>query len=87
MFPEPLGGLAVLLAGWALGKVDRWSAQVRRNDDSTSVALVKLNTSVDHLNSTLERLDLSLERLWSRYDDHERRISHLEGSSNARTDR
>lgn len=78
MFPEPLGGLVVLAAGWALGKVDRWTDKVRSTDESTLVGIVKLTGMVEHLERTLARIDNSLDKLWSRHDDHEVRITILE---------
>lgn len=78
MIPEPIAGLLLVATGWALSKVDRWSTGIRKADDATALALVKLNSTVSHLDSTITRLDGSLDRLWTKCDDHEHRITILE---------
>ncbi|CAB4148007.1 hypothetical protein UFOVP431_77 [uncultured Caudovirales phage] len=67
-----------MAAGWALSKADRWFVGIRKADDATALALVKLNGTVSHLDGTIARLDSSLDRLWAKYNDHEHRITVLE---------
>jgi hypothetical protein len=85
MLPEPWSALLVLAGGWLLGKVDRWSQQVKKSDDkavadfhAAAVTLARLEISLSHLDVTITRLDATQERLWDRYDNHEHRITILE---------
>ncbi len=78
----------MLAGGWLLGKVDRWSQQVKRSDDkaaaefhAAALTLARLEISLSHLDVTITRLDASLERLWERYDNHEHRITILESKN------
>jgi hypothetical protein len=74
-FPEPISGLAVLGAGWLLGKLDRWV----RADTQQAQALALLTQSLTHLDKTIGRLDGAINRLCERTNEHENRISTLEG--------
>jgi hypothetical protein len=71
--------MAVLGAGWLLGKLDRWVHARSNADTQQTTALALLTQSLNHLNQTIGRLDVSIDRLWDRCNDHETRISTLEG--------
>jgi hypothetical protein len=71
--------MAVLGAGWLLGKLDRWVLARSNIDTQQATALALLTQSLNHLNQTIGRLDVSIDRLWDRCNDHETRISTLEG--------
>lgn len=77
--PEPATGLLVLGAGWLLGKADRWFSNANRSDQATTLALKELSINLKHLDASILTLDGSITRLWSRLDNHERRISQIEG--------
>jgi hypothetical protein len=77
--PEPISGIAVLGAGWLLGKLDRWVHARGHTDNQQATALALLTQSLTHLDKTIERLDASIDRLWDRCNDHETRLSALEG--------
>lgn len=77
--PEPISGLAVLAAGWLLGKLDRWADTRSRADTKQAQALALLTQSLTHLDQTITRLDGAINRLWERTNEHESRISTLEG--------
>lgn len=77
--PEPIAGMTVLGVGWLLGKLDRWVNARSNTDTQQATALALLTQSLNHLNQTIGRLDVSIDRLWDRCNDHETRISTLEG--------
>jgi hypothetical protein len=77
--PEPISGIAVLGAGWMLGKLDKWVRNRSDNDTKQSTALALLTQSLTHLDGTIGRLDASIDRLWERCNNHETRLSALEG--------
>jgi hypothetical protein len=77
--PEPISGIAVLGAGWMLGKLDKWVHARGTADSQQATALALLTQSITHLNTTMERLDVSLDRLWDRCSKLETRVSTLEG--------
>ena len=78
-FPEPISGLAVLGAGWLLGKLDRWASTRSSADTQQAQALALLTQSLGHLDQTLARLNGAVDRLWERTNEMESRISTLEG--------
>ena len=78
-FPEPISGLAVLGAGWLLGKLDRWAHTRSNADTQQAQALALLTQSLTHLDKTIGRLDGAIDRLWERTNQHETRIAVLEG--------
>ena len=78
-FPESISDLAVLLAGLALGRMDRWVRARSSTDAQQATALALLTQSITHLNTTMGRLDVSLDRLWDRCNNLETRVSTLEG--------
>ena len=84
MFPEPLSGLLVLIVGMAMGRVGTWITTIKKNDDATAMAIVKLTGTVQHLDGTLLRLDKGMEQLYSFHNAHETRISFLEGTYGTR---
>jgi len=71
--------MAALGAGWLLGRLDRWVRARSNADTQQATALALLTQSLNHLNQTIGRLDVSIDRLWDRCNDHETRISTLEG--------
>ena len=77
--PEPVSGLAVLTVGWLLGKLDRWASTRSNADTQQAQALALLTQSLTHLDKTIGRLDGAIDRLWERTNQHETRISVLEG--------
>jgi hypothetical protein len=77
--PEPIAGMTVLGAGWLLGKLDRWVHARSSTDSEQATALALLTQSLTHLDKSIGRLDVSLDRLWDRCNDHETRLSSLEG--------
>jgi hypothetical protein len=77
--PEPASGLAVLAAGWLLGKLDRWASTRSSADTQQAQALALLTQSLSHLDQTIGRLDVAIDRLWDRTNEMEHRISTLEG--------
>ena len=78
-FPEPISGIAVLAAGWLLGKLDRWVLTRSRTDAQQAQALTELTLSLTHLDETITRLDGAIDRLWERTNEMDRRLSTLEG--------
>lgn len=81
--PEPISGMAVLGAGWLLGKLDRWAHARFSTDTQQATALALLTQSINHLDKTMGRLDASIDRLWDRCNNHETRISALEGRNDS----
>jgi hypothetical protein len=77
--PEPISGMAVLGAGWLLGKLDRWVSTRSNADTRQAQALALLTQSLTHLDKTIGRLDVAIDRLWERTNEMEHRISTLEG--------
>lgn len=77
--PEPINGIAVLGIGWLLGKLDKWVYARSSTDTQQATALALLTQSINHLDKSIGRLDVSLDRLWDRCNDHETRLSALEG--------
>jgi len=80
--PEPISGTVVLGVGWLLGKLDKWVHARSSTDTQQATALALLTQSLNHLDQTIGRLDVSIDRLWERCNDHETRISTLEGKKN-----
>jgi len=83
--PEPISGIAVLAAGWLLGKLDRWARARSSTDAQQATALALLTQSITHLNTTMGRLDVSLDRLWDRCNNLETRVSTLEGKQEGKS--
>ena len=77
--PEPVSGIAVLAAGWLLGKLDRWANTRSKADTQQAQALALLTQSLTHLDKTIGRLDSAIDRLWERTNEMEHRLSTLEG--------
>ncbi|GDX76243.1 hypothetical protein LBMAG41_13190 [Cyanobium sp.] len=74
-----LSDMAVLGAGWLLGKLDRWVSTRSNADTQQAQALALLTQSLTHLDKTIGRLDGAIDRLWERTNEMEHRISTLEG--------
>ena len=81
MIPEPFLGVTLLIGGWALGSASKWVSKRGDIDGEHKTALALLTKSISHLDTTIGRLDASLDRLWDRYNDHEHRLSFLEGGT------
>ena len=71
--------MAVLAAGWLLGKLDRWVHTRSSADTQQAQALALLTQSLTHLDKSIGRLDGAIDRLWERTNEMEHRLSTLEG--------
>jgi hypothetical protein len=77
--PEPVTGLIVLGSGWLLGKADRWFSHNSNTERDTVIALRELSFTMKHLDNSVSTLNSAIGELSLRINNHERRISHIEG--------
>jgi hypothetical protein len=79
--PEPMTAILAALAGVVFGSASNWFANVRKRDDSATIALIELAASVKHIDKTLQRFESAFDGVYTTLQRHDNRITYLEAGN------